>query len=96
MFFLYLRLCIKAHTHTPLEMELPIFHLRHSNTVVGIATGIFIAQVLAKTFASTLLPFDERMFGNLPLAMARAMQTTMHKDTVYMPTTIALLRHHRL
>jgi hypothetical protein len=57
-------------------------------------TGVFIAQVLAKTFANTVLPFDERMLGNLPLSLVRAMQTTMHEDALYLPAALALL-HHR-
>ena len=59
-------------------------------------TGIFFAQVVAKTFANTMVPLGVgNEWGDVIKGAARAIQTTMHEDAFHMPAAIALMRHYQ-
>jgi len=56
-------------------------------------TGLFITQYLSKTFLNYFWPFDSQMAGNLPWALANAIQISMHNDALLLPPALALLMH---
>ena len=59
-------------------------------------TGIFIAQVVAKTAANTIAP-HQPIYG-LPgviVATVQAIQSTMHNDAFWMPAAVALMQHYQ-
>ena len=60
-----------------------------------LATGLFITQYLSKTFLNYFWPFDPQMAGNLPWALANAIQISLHNDALLLPPALALLMHHR-
>ena len=70
--------------------------MTHSDkTLTRLMTGIFFAQVAAKTFANTMLPLGAGTdWGNITKGAARAIQSTMHEDAFCMPAAIALMQHY--
>ena len=56
-------------------------------------TGIFFAQVVAKTAANTIVPhLTIRGWSYVVDGAVRAIQSTMHEDAFYMPAAIALMQ----
>ena len=80
-------------------MELPIWHPHHSKTVVGIATGVFIAQVLAKTLMNVTMSEDDdtnskyNTYANLPRSLKYAVHDSLHQDAILLPAVYALLHN---
>ena len=59
-------------------------------------TGIFFAQVMAKTVANTIVPYvTMNGWPDVVGGAARAIQSTIHKDAIYMPAAIALMQHYQ-
>ena len=59
-------------------------------------TGIFFAQVVAKTAANTIVPYlTINGWSDVIAGAARAIQSTMHEDAFYMPAAIALMQHYQ-
>jgi hypothetical protein len=59
-------------------------------------TGIFFAQVMAKTAANTIAPYlPINGWPDVIAGAVRAIQTTMHEDAFHMPAAIALMRHNQ-
>ena len=56
-------------------------------------TGIFFAQVAAKTATNIMLYYMP--IQGWPVAVARALLTTNHDDAFYMPAAIALMQHYQ-
>ena len=85
--------CIKDTQPHTIEMEFPTIRHSHPSNLAGIATGVFIAQVLAKSAANILLPHDDTKPVEQTDAISNAMWSTVHQDATLMPAAIALLRN---
>ena len=80
-------------------MEIPAFHHVNKASALGIAGGVFIAQVLAKTFMNvTMSEVDEpnsryNTYANLPRSLKFAVQESLHQDAILLPAVYALLHN---
>ena len=58
-------------------------------------TGIFFAQVMAKTAANTVAPYlPINGWPDVVVAALHATRTVIHEDAFYMPAAIALMQHY--
>ena len=80
-------------------MEIPAFNHVNKASALGIATGVFIAQVLAKTFMNMTMSEDDEpnsrynTYANLPKSLQFAVKESLHQDTILMPAVYALLHN---
>jgi hypothetical protein len=59
-------------------------------------TGIFFAQVVAKTAANTIAPHKPiNGWPDVIVAAVQAIQSTMHRDAFWMPAAVALMQHYQ-
>jgi hypothetical protein len=66
------------------------------NKLTRLMTGIFFAQVVAKTAANTIAPhLTIRGWSDVVAGAVLAIQSTMHEDAFYMPAAVALMQHYQ-
>ena len=80
------------HTQYANEMEKSSQKSRPA-TLPRVLLGMFVAQVLAKTGVTYLLPHDPKHPDTLPAAAYHALWSTAHQDAILMPAAIAVLRY---